>query len=182
MTLRVDPISVIGLLFLAYLSFQTMWDHYGKETKQESVYHQQQSDTEIPQVYERIQVSEEVQQDSQPEPLYTELKLSDIYSVSLFACHVPQRSAKILMFNQMTLHGQTIHMMRLDRNYDGGIDMALIFDDRNGQPSTFPHYYVYDLNFDGTPDKAYRDVNGNGVCQEMEEVPVKYVVEGGKGA
>jgi hypothetical protein len=66
-----------------------------------------------------------------------------------------------------------------DRNYDGSPDMMLVFDlIRDGEPATFPHYYVYDLEFTGRPNKAYRDVNGNGVCQEMEEVPVSYVVQG----
>lgn len=113
-------------------------------------------------------------------PLYTELRLSDQYSAALFACHVPQRSAHLLEIVETELRGLPVTLVKADRNYDGAIDMILVYDHKDTTQSPFPHYYVYDTNFDGLPDKAYRDGSGNGVCQEMDEVPVRYVIPGGK--
>lgn len=117
---------------------------------------------------------------AEPEPLYTDLKLSEEYSVSLFACHIAQRAVKLLEMEERTLHGRSIILVRADRDYDGSQDMALVFDYNEGVQGVFPHYYVYDTDFNGIPDKAYRDVTGNGVCQEMEAVPVGYILEDGK--
>ena len=113
------------------------------------------------------------------QPMYTELTLSEKYSAALFACHVGVRSARIIDSAYRELHGQKVLMILGDRNYDGSPDMELLYDLRSDEPGPFPHYYVYDTDYNGMPDIAYRDVNGNGVCQEMEQVPVSYVVTGG---
>lgn len=118
-----------------------------------------------------------------PINVFEELVLSEDYSASLFACHVPQKSARVLDASRRTLHGRDVVQILADRDYNGKADMTLLYD-VVGEKDTaaFPHYYVYDTNFDGQPDKAYRDMNGNGVCQEMQEVPLEYILSEGKGA
>lgn len=125
-------------------------------------------------------VSETLSPQHAPEPLYTDMKLSEEYSVSLFACHIAQRAVKLLEMEEGVLHGRPIILVRGDRDYNGVQDMGMIFDFNEGRQSIFPHYYIYDMNFDGLLDKAYRDRGGNGVCQEMEEVPVGYLMQDGK--
>jgi hypothetical protein len=113
-------------------------------------------------------------------PMYTELTLSENFSAALFSCHVGVKSIRIIDSSYKELHGRKALMILGDRNYDGSPDMAMYFDvDEHDEPGTFPHYYVYDTEYNGMPDIAYRDVNGNGVCQEMEQVPVNYIVQGG---
>lgn len=114
---------------------------------------------------------------AEPElPYYQELTLSENYSAALFSCHVGVKSIRLIEQTDKVLHGKPIIHVLADRNYDGAPDMLLMFDSNNGEAGPFPHYYVYDTDFDGRPDIAYRDVNGNGVCQEMEQIPVNYVV------
>ncbi len=118
-------------------------------------------------------------EEPQKEPYYQELTLSEDFSAALFSCHVGVRSVRLIDEAFKNLHGHNVLSVQADRNYDGSTDMVLFFDAPEDGVVVFPHYYVYDSDFDGRPDIAYRDVNGNGVCQEMEQVPVNYVVQGG---
>lgn len=99
-----------------------------------------------------------------------------ITGTELWGCHVPERSAKVLKEERGSLHGRQIIAYRMSRDYQT-FDMMLIYAVANGKASTFPVYYVYDKDRDGRPDIAYADEHGNGICQQMREIPVHSLVE-----
>lgn len=37
----------------------------------------------------------------------------------------------------------------------------------------FPHAYLLDSDFDGTPDQKFMDVAGDGRCEDLHEIPVR---------
>lgn len=100
----------------------------------------------------------------------TQFSISDTLTGQLWNCHVPEKQLTILATEPLAYRGYTFDLFRLDRNADGAQDTILIYSTVNHRRSTFPIYYVYDLNFDGRPDKAYHDTQGNGICQQMEEI------------
>jgi hypothetical protein len=95
----------------------------------------------------------------------------------LWACHVPQLDAAVLSKDTYTRRGRQILAVRLDRNHDGSPDMLVIFTSMGTAFSPFPSEYVYDTDFDGRPDKAYRDEHGNGICSQMTEIDPRTVVD-----
>lgn len=112
---------------------------------------------------------------------HDELILTEEYGNALFACFAPQKSAKVVDSGRAIKWGRTLYIIRADRNYDGGQDLMLVYEvDGRQQPMPFPHYYVLDVDFDGKPDKAYRDMEGNGRCEQMQEVPLAYVLSDGE--
>lgn len=95
--------------------------------------------------------------------------MSDTLTGQLWNCHVPEKQLTVLAIEPLTYRGYTFDLFRLDRNADGSQDTILIYPTVNKRRSPFPVYYLYDMNFDGRPDKAYHDTQGNGICQQMEE-------------
>lgn len=107
-----------------------------------------------------------------------QLALSDTTVGQLWNCHVPEKMLTVLSIDPYEHSGYTFDIFRLDRNADGTQDALLMYATANGRRAPFPTYYVYDTNFDGKPDKAYRDMHGNGLCQQMQEIdPAKLLTD-----
>lgn len=98
------------------------------------------------------------------------LSISDMTNGQLWACHVPEKMLTVLSIDPYEYKGYTFDIFRLDRNADGAQDMLLMYATNNKKRAPFPIYYIYDKDFDGKPDIAYRDTQGNGICQQMEEL------------
>ena len=109
------------------------------------------------------------------------IQLNPEYENSVWGCFVKEK--KMLVLDIRVVRIQHLHFveMGLDRNNDHYPDVNLLYDVdhvKDGVPilkNPFPHYYVVDENLDGQADKAYRDVNGNAKCEDMEEVPLEYI-------
>lgn len=99
-----------------------------------------------------------------------------------WTCHVPEKTMKVLGLEPDQLDSRSVVIYWLDRNYDGQRDAMFIHETTaDGKKQPFPHYYVYDTDFDGVPDKAYVDEFASGLCTQMREVPVTDIVDvGGK--
>ena len=110
--------------------------------------------------------------------------MSDNLNGQLWACHIQEKQLKVLDEPQhANLNGREVVLYRFSRKHNETQDMMLIYETANGKMQTFPHYYVYDLDGNGLPDKAYADMVGNGICGEMREVPVDMALgKGEKGA
>jgi hypothetical protein len=100
----------------------------------------------------------------------SQFAMSDGLTGQLWNCHIADKQLKVISVAPYAYHGYTFDVFRFDRNADGKQDMLLMYATANGKRSTFPGYYMYDTNFDGKPDKAYADMQGNGICQQMQEV------------
>ena len=102
--------------------------------------------------------------------------MSDGLTGQLWNCHIPDKQLKLISVSPAQYHGYTFDVFRFDRNADGKQDMLLMYATANGKRSPFPGYYIYDMNYDGQPDKAYTDMQGNGICEQMREADVKFLL------
>lgn len=108
-----------------------------------------------------------------------QFSMSDAQTGQLWNCHVAEKQLKVLgEAEHYNLGGRDVLMYRLSRKH-GAQDMILIYETRNGKPLPFPHYYIYDMDLDSQPDTAYADMHGNGLCTQMQQVPVETAL--GKG-
>lgn len=109
-----------------------------------------------------------------------ELQISAERGPQSWTCHVPEKSAKVLFVKPDNLDSRAVLIYGVDRNYDGSLDALFIHETTaDGKKQPFPHYYVYDTDYDGIPDTAFVDEHGNGLCTQMREVPVTDIVDVG---
>ena len=105
-----------------------------------------------------------------------EVKLNSTQGPGMWTCHVPETQVSVLKEEVVQLRGRTVTIMRVDRNMDGSQDAMFVYDMQGKKRSTFPSAYIYDKDFDGQPDIAYVDEMGNGICQQMHEIPVSMIL------
>jgi hypothetical protein len=105
-----------------------------------------------------------------------QFSMSDQTNGQLWNCHIPEKQLKVLSVDPYQVRGYTFDVFRFDRNSDGAQDMLLMYVTANGKRSTFPKYYMYDTDYNGKPDKAYVDTQGNGICQQMQELDVTKIL------
>lgn len=99
-----------------------------------------------------------------------------ITGTELWACHVPERSAKVLEVHEAKRKGRKYLVYRLSRDYKT-MDTLLAYARTSGDNvAPFPTFYIYDTDRDGKPDTAYADEMGNGICQQMTKVPVESIL------
>ena len=111
----------------------------------------------------------------------SQFAMSDSQVGQLWNCHIPEK--QLMLVAEPKLHqmqGRVVLMYRLSRQGSKRQDTILIYETRNNKPQPFPHYYFYDMDFDGKPDKGYVDEFGNGLCQQMHEIDVAVIIRGGK--
>lgn len=110
--------------------------------------------------------------------------MSDTLNGQLWTCHIPEKQLTVLDAPKThVLNGREVILYRFARKGGTQQDMMLIYETRSGKPLPFPHYYIYDMDGDSMPDKAYADMQGNGICGQMQEVPVEMALgKGEKGA
>lgn len=110
----------------------------------------------------------------------SQFALSDGTTGQLWNCHIAEKQLKMLDEpKSYQLNGREVILYRFSRKGGTAQDMMLIYETTHGKPQPFPHYYIYDMDLDTLPDKAYADMQGNGICQQMREVPVEMAL--GKG-
>lgn len=93
-------------------------------------------------------------------------------ATTLFAarCIVPEGLGNLLAVTTMG----NIVVRAWDRNYDGQKD-AETYSELIGGPNRerpFPFKFIFDLDFDGTPDTKYLDIAGDGRCEDMKKYPM----------
>jgi hypothetical protein len=99
-----------------------------------------------------------------------------VTGTELWACHVPERSAKILEVLEAERKGRKYLVYRMSRDYKT-MDTLLAYARTSGDNvAPFPTFYIYDTDRDGKPDTAYADEMGNGICQQMTKVPVESIL------
>lgn len=109
-----------------------------------------------------------------------QFSISDNLNGQLWNCHIPEKQLKVLDEPKTHfLNGREVVLYRFSRKGGTTQDMMLIYETKGGKIQPFPHYYIYDMDLDTLPDKAYADMQGNGICQQMREVPVEMAL--GKG-
>ncbi len=102
--------------------------------------------------------------------LLVSFAISDNITGQLWNCHIPEKQLKHLKTEGYNMNGLEVVLYRLSRRWNEQQDTLLIYETSRGKTQPFPHYYIYDMDFDGMPDKAFEDMQGNGICQQMREV------------
>ena len=105
-----------------------------------------------------------------------EVKLNSTQGPGMWTCHVAETQVNVLATEVVKLRGREVTIMRVDRNADGAQDAMFVYDMQGQKRAPFPSAYIYDKDFDGQPDIAYVDEMGNGICQQMHEIPVSMIL------
>lgn len=102
--------------------------------------------------------------------------ISDNLTGQLWNCHIAEKQLKHLQTDAYDMNGRDTVIYRLSRRWTDVQDTILIYETNHRKPMPFPHYYVYDMDYDGRPDMAYEDMQGNGICSQMREVSVTHAL------
>lgn len=93
----------------------------------------------------------------------------------MWACFVPEEQIYILGISDSKIKEKRYFGIISDRNKDGKIDLLMLYEvDQHGGPNEYPVAYFIDDDFDGAPDRAFKDTKQHGHCVDMVPIPLDY--------